>query len=167
MICCLDVFYHEQSTVTACVGFSVWTAAQPAFEKVLVSDGAAKDYQPGEFYRRELPYILSALATLETSPAIVIIDGYVWLGVERPGLGAHLFAALAQRAAVVGVAKRPFVGATATPVLRGESRQPLFVGAVGIAIEDAVDGVRSMHGPHRIPTLLKRVDRLSREGRSA
>ena len=167
MFCGLDVFYRENSTVTACALFSAWTDAQPSSEKILISEGAANDYQPGEFYRRELPYILAALATLQTAPAIVIIDGYVWLGAERPGLGAHLFTALAQRAAVVGVAKRPFVGATAVPVLRGDSRQPLFVSAVGISIEVAVDGVRNMHGPHRIPTLLKRVDRLSREGRIA
>ena len=41
---------------------------------------------------------------------------------------------------------------------------PLLVSAVGMPIEEAVAGVKRMHGPHRVPTLLKRVDRLSREG---
>jgi len=96
----------------------------------------------------------------------VIIDGYVWLGAGRPGLGAHLYEALGQRIAVVGVAKRRFHGAgDAVPVLRGTSQVPLFVTAVGIDPSEAAEGVRRMHGGHRIPTLLKRVDRLSRDGR--
>jgi deoxyribonuclease V len=105
----------------------------------------------------------------EAAPAsTVIIDGYVWLGAGRPGLGAHLYQALGQRTAVVGVAKRRFHGAgDAVPILRGTSQVPLFVTAVGIDLAGAAEGVRRMHGAHRIPTLLKRVDRLSREGRGA
>jgi deoxyribonuclease V len=38
----------------------------------------------------------------------------------------------------------------------------LFVTAAGIAPPRAADLVRSMHGPHRIPTLLKRTDQLAR-----
>lgn len=105
----------------------------------------------------------------EAAPArAVIIDGYVWLGAGRSGLGAHLYDALGQRIAVVGVAKRRFHGAgDAVPVLRGTSQVPLFVTAVGIDLAEAAEGVRRMHGAHRIPTLLKRVDRLSRDGRDA
>jgi deoxyribonuclease V len=92
----------------------------------------------------------------------------VWLGAGRPGLGAHLYQALGRRTAVVGVAKRRFHGAgDAVPILRGTSQVPLFVTAVGIDLAEAAEGVRRMHGAHRIPTLLKRVDRLSREGRGA
>ena len=95
---------------------------------------------------------------------MIVIDGYVWLGHERPGLGAHVHAALDGRSAIVGVAKHRFKSATtAIPVLRGTSRQPLFITAAGIAPATAAAAVTSMHGPHRIPTLLKRVDRLSRD----
>jgi len=47
-------------------------------------------------------------------------------------------------------------------VLRGDSRRPLYVTAAGLDPAAAALHVRSMHGPFRIPTLLKRVDQLCR-----
>jgi deoxyribonuclease V len=38
------------------------------------------------------------------------------------------------------------------------------VTAVGIDLAEAARRLGEMHGPYRIPTLLKRVDRLCREG---
>jgi deoxyribonuclease V len=94
-----------------------------------------------------------------------VIDGYVWLdGAGRAGLGAYLFEAMHGRAAVVGVAKNTFRRSThAAAVVRSGSRRPLYVTARGLPLEEAAAAVRSMHGAHRIPTLLKLVDRLSRE----
>ena len=149
--------------MAACVAFAGWGAPSPALERTVVTQGAASDYEPGAFYRRELPYLLAVLAALPEPPSLIVIDGFVWLGDEQPGLGAHLHAALAGQSAVVGVAKRPYRGALAVPVLRGHSEQPLYIGAIGLPLDEAVAGVRAMHGPHRIPTLLKRVDRLSRD----
>jgi deoxyribonuclease V len=60
------------------------------------------------------------------------------------------------------VAKTRFEGAPAIEVCRGRSTSPLFVTAVGVAPEEVAERVRSMHGAHRVPTLLKRVDRLAR-----
>lgn len=161
---CLDVGYRADAVVAACVGFHEWTDAEPALEKTVRADGAAAAYEPGQFWRRELPYLLDVLARLDATPATVIVDGYVWLGVSRPGLGAHLYEALERRAAVVGVAKTRFHGAdgAAVPVLRGESKEPLFVSAAGMSVDDAARAIAQMAGPHRVPTLLKRVDRLSR-----
>jgi deoxyribonuclease V len=48
-------------------------------------------------------------------------------------------------------------------VERGGSAKPLYVTAAGIAAETAAAHVAAMHGAHRIPTLLKLVDRLVRE----
>jgi deoxyribonuclease V len=39
----------------------------------------------------------------------------------------------------------------------------LFVSAVGIGVDEAAKAVRAMHGPHRMPTLLKLVDRAARD----
>jgi deoxyribonuclease V len=121
-------------------------------------------YEPGEFYRRELPYLLQVLARIDHPDelGIVIVDGFVWLGPERPGLGARLHEALEGRVAVVGVAKTGFHGAPAQEVQRGASKKPLFVTAVGLEPQLAAAGVLSMHGEHRIPTLLKQVDRIAR-----
>ena len=45
---------------------------------------------------------------------------------------------------------------------RGESATPLFITAAGIAAETAAAHVVAMHGPFRIPTLIKRADTLAR-----
>lgn len=90
-----------------------------------------------------------------------IIDGFVQLN-ERPGLGQHFYEQLERRVPVVGVAKTPFAGAAPVEVLRGHSKTPLYVTSIGMDPESAADHVRKMHGQYRIPTLLKRVDRLAR-----
>ena len=164
MLACLDVDYRPSCVVTACLGFVSWTDAAPAASVVVRSEGAAEAYVPGQFYRRELPHLLDALARLAQLPDVIVVDGFVWLGAGEPGLGAHLHEALAGRAAVVGVAKRPYGStSTGTAVLRGQSLTPLFVTAVGLDLATAVANVTSMHGPHRVPTLLKLVDRLARD----
>lgn len=65
---------------------------------------------------------------------------------------------------VIGVAKSEFAG---TPedgrVFRGRSRLPLFVTAIGVPLDLAKTRIAAMHGPHRIPTLLRMVDRVGRE----
>jgi len=96
----------------------------------------------------------------------VIVDGYVWLDANgTPGLGGHLYEALAGKVTVVGVAKTVFRGAGwAIPVTRGSSAVPLFVTAAGIDPKRAAEELKVMHGPYRLPTLLKRVDRLCRQG---
>ena len=55
-------------------------------------------------------------------------------------------------------------GATlAQELRRGTSRSPLYVTAAGMEATEAARHIAEMHGPHRVPTLLKRVDRLCRE----
>jgi deoxyribonuclease V len=163
MICCLDVHYRDNTAVTACVGFERWNSTVAAFKHTMRSSVTPAMYEPGFFYRRELPYILDAIVRLSPRPGILVIDGFVWLGDDRPGLGAHLFESLGRNSAVIGVAKRPFRDATgAFPLLRGNSSRPLFITAAGIELDQAVEGIRSMHGPFRIPALLKEVDQLCR-----
>jgi deoxyribonuclease V len=123
---------------------------------------AAAPYESGQFYKRELPYLIDMIGRVHHSLQAIVIDGYVWLGPDRPGLGAHLFDAINGRAPVVGVAKTAFVGAPAIPVLRGESLTPLFVSTQGLDPAEAAVSIAGMHGRFRIPTLLKRVDSLSR-----
>ena len=158
----VDVDYRDDRAVAAGVWFADWTAAAPDFTAAAVLPPAA-EYEPGEFWRRELPCLLAVLAT---GPAVdvVIVDGYATLGEGRPGLGARLSAALG--VAVVGVAKTRFATAMdAVAVLRGNSRAPLYVSAAGFDLAEAAEGVRAMGGEFRVPALLKAVDRLAREAR--
>jgi deoxyribonuclease V len=154
---CVDVGYEDDAVVTACLTFDAWTDERAREERVARAKVTAAPYVPGEFYKRELPFLVAALRPLALELAIV--DGYVHLA-DRPGLGAHLYEALARRVPIVGVAKRPYRGAPALPVTRGRSARPLFVSAIGVGVGDAADRIRAMHGAHRIPTLLKRADTL-------
>jgi deoxyribonuclease V len=138
----VDTQYADNATATAGVLFSDWTDPAPTRTLSCALDTAAA-YRPGEFYRRELPPILSLLRSVSDPVEVIIIDGYVWLDRSgRPGLGAHLFEALGRRSAVVGVAKNPF-GASehAQLVLRGRSTRPLYVTAAGC--DPAVSGSNS------------------------
>ena len=165
MIACLDVDYRDSGAVAAGVLIRDWSDDRAILE-IVVRIEAVEPYVPGQFFRRELPCLRAVLYALGDLPDVIVIDGYVWLGDEAtPGLGAHLHQAIGGKSAVVGVAKTRFLRARAVAeVLRGQSLSPLFVTSVGIAPAEAADHVRAMHGPFRIPTLLKRVDRLCREG---
>jgi deoxyribonuclease V len=167
MKACVDVHYAGSTAIAACVVFTDWRDSEPHSEHLSRIDGIAP-YEPGRFFRRELPCIASVLATLPAPPDLVIIDGYVWLDDARPGLGAHLFDALARTTPVIGVAKTAFRGVTtARAITRGRSASPLFITAAGMSVDDAAECIRKMHGAYRMPTLLSHVDRLSRTGSAA
>jgi len=97
------------------------------------------DYEPGEFYRRELPALRAVLDGLAGGLGQLIIDGYVDLDAAgRPGLGAHAHAEFG--VPVIGVAKTAFHTAThAIPVLRGRSARPLYVTAIGLPLAEAAE----------------------------
>ena len=162
MIACVDVGYHATHATAACVVFGQWTDETPHLA-LTVPIATVEPYEPGAFYRRELPCLLRVLAEVRVPLDAIVVDGFVWLGADLPGLGAHLHAAVERRTPVIGVAKTAYRGNTvAVPILRGISANPLYVTAVGIDVATAAARIREMHGDHRIPTLLGHVDRLSR-----
>lgn len=162
----IDVHYlGDGRAVAAGVAFADWKSDVIARTDV-VGLGSAQPYEPGDFFKRELPCLLALLDRFQEMPATIVIDGYVTLGVDqRDGLGARLFSALHEQVPVIGVAKRRFVGTPAeAEVLRGKSKRPLYVTSRGIALDDAKRLIRHMHGPNRLPTLLVAADRACREG---
>lgn len=177
MILAVDVHYEGELARAAGVAFAAWTDEAERSSKVLERTVPA-DYEPGRFYERELPCILPIVRAFLDEGAsdpqrgvdCVIVDGYVDLGRERPGLGRVLFEALERRVLVVGVAKTEFLAddpGRAPPsraITRGESKSPLFVTSTG-DVDEAATLVRAMSGSYRIPALLKRVDRLARGDR--
>jgi deoxyribonuclease V len=171
MIACIDVGYTETESqpttaVAACVVINEWADAAPTSEHVVYINDV-RDYQPGQFYLRELPCIEAVLAELLGRPIQIIVDGYVWLDdQQQPGLGAYLYDALNRSVPVIGVAKNPFRRSPhATVVYRGGSSRPLYITAVGIPTTEAANHIAAMHGSHRFPSILKRVDQLSRGAR--
>ncbi|MGE5220184.1 MAG: endonuclease V [Chloroflexota bacterium] len=163
MIACTDVYYGATEAVAACVLFRDWPDDRSYLELTDRLENPA-DYEPGWFYRRELPALLSVAKKLPERPEVIMIDGYVWLGQESyPGLGAYLYEALGGASAVIGVAKTLFKeGPAVRDVRRGTSIRPLYVTAAGMDLNEAAERVVQMHGKFRIPTLLKKVDRLCR-----
>jgi deoxyribonuclease V len=158
-----DVHYLEDGrALAAAVLFTDFGDPEPVKEITEFLPPASK-YIPGKFYLRELPAILTLLQKFGRPPQEVLVDAYVMLG-DRPGLGYRLFEALGGNTAVIGVAKSKYRGASGIEVFRGRSSRPLYVTAAGMDPAAAAERIRRMHGAHRIPTLLKGVDRLAREG---
>src|ERR1044071_4096167 len=83
---CVDVHYADPRATVACVVLPSWQASEPAQCVVRTVEGVMP-YEPGAFYRRELPCIEVALKALSLVPEILVIDGYVWLGEGKKGLG--------------------------------------------------------------------------------
>jgi deoxyribonuclease V len=169
MIVAIDVHYRPDGSATAAaLCFSSWESGEAVEELVLETEEVAQ-YVPGQFYLRELPCIRRLLAEMKCPYDCIVIDGYVFLGKDRrPGLGMHLWNSLDRKVPVIGVAKSRF---WETPeeakLFRGSSTRPLYITAVGVPLDEAKACISCMNGSHRIPALLKRVDRISRERASA
>lgn len=162
MIAAFDVHYLENGHASAAaVLFSDYSDAEPEAVYTQFLREAA-DYIPGEFYRRELPCILTLLKQINKALDEMVVDGYVMLG-NRPGLGQHLFESFNGKIPVIGVAKSKFEGSSGTEVFRGGSIRALYVTSAGVEQKKAAERIMMMHGGHRVPTLLKLVDLLARE----
>jgi exodeoxyribonuclease-5/deoxyribonuclease V len=165
MIVAVDTYYDKDKAKTVAVTFSGWKDDHffDVFTEVI---NITAPYQPGEFYKRELPCIMSILYKIDLSDVeVIIIDGYVTLDdFAKPGLGAYLYASLNERIAVIGVAKTNYFSGNKMKreIYRGRSQRPLYITSAGMSVDTASELVASMHGPHRIPSLLKALDGLTR-----
>lgn len=159
----LDVSYEKDRAIAACVVFKDWLDSEPS-ELIREVGEKPLTYRAGRFYKRELPFLLAVLQRANRRFETIIIDGYVFL---RPdvgkGLGLHLFESLSYSPVVVGVAKSPLkIADQFAPIIRGRSQKPLYVSAIGCRLDQAADSIKRMHGPYRIPTLLKLADQYAR-----
>ena len=165
MIACVDVHYSDPHTVAACVTISAWADGVACDVFVCPIDKGAP-YMPAAFYQRELPCILQVVQPFYDHIRYFIVDGYVWLdGEKHPGLGAFAYYALGDTIQVIGVAKKPYHGAKdcSLSVNRRDSKTPLYITSSDIELEKAAGHIASMHGPYRISTMLRYVDRLFKE----
>jgi exodeoxyribonuclease-5/deoxyribonuclease V len=169
MILSFDTYYFENKAKTVCLAFKEWSSADKfeVYSEILED---IEEYIPGEFYRRELPCILSLLKKIESKNVeAIVVDGFVYLDDDNKlGLGGYLYNALEGRIPVIGVAKTNFASIEKNKrvVLRGKSKNPLFITSIGINTDKAVEHIKSMSGDYRIPTLLKYLDTLTKEKNS-
>ncbi|MET0944058.1 MAG: endonuclease V [Flavobacterium sp.] len=166
MILAFDTYYYDGKAKTICLEFQQWNQSTDFKVHTEIIDNVA-EYIPGEFYKRELPCILSLLNQIDLKKVeVIIVDGFVYLDDEKKyGLGGHLYEKLNQKIPIIGVAKTNFASIEKhkRSLLRGDSQKPLYVTAIGIDLEDAFQKVESMAGEFRMPTLLKEMDRLTKE----
>jgi exodeoxyribonuclease-5/deoxyribonuclease V len=165
MILAFDTYYQADRAKTVCLAFKDWAAAEATRTEEEIRSGIAP-YEPGSFYKRELPCILSLLRTIPLQEvSAIVIDGYVVLDdAGQPGLGARLHASIGGAVPVIGVAKTSYatLSENKRAVYRGESRNPLYITAAGMDLDIAAACIQSMSGPNRIPALLKQLDALTR-----
>jgi deoxyribonuclease V len=166
MILAIDVHYKETTAKAVGALIKHWADAV-AHQHIIKYIDAVEEYVPGAFYKRELPCILEIFKEVDLrSLSYIIIDGFVVLDDSgKPGLGAYVYESIQQQVPVIGIAKSNFHENEqhVIPVLRGESANPLYVTAVGIDLQQAAEYVRSMHGEFRLPTVLKELDRVTKE----
>jgi deoxyribonuclease V len=166
MILAFDTYYFDNKAKTVCLEFENWSEDKNFKVHTEIIDNVS-EYIPGEFYKRELPCIISLLnqIDLENIEAI-IVDGFVYLDDDKKhGLGGHLYEKLNGKIPIIGVAKTNFasIEKDKKPLLRGDSAKPLFITSIGIDLEEAFQKVETMAGEFRMPTLLKELDRLTKE----
>lgn len=168
MILAFDTYYFEDKAKTVCIALESWTKESnfKVYDEILEN---IAEYIPGEFYKRELPCILSLLKKIKTEITpieTIIVDSFVYLDDEgKFGLGGYLFNALDDKIPIIGVAKTNFatIEKNKKALLRGDSQKPLYITAIGIDLEKATELIQNMQGEFRIPTILKHLDTLTKE----
>jgi len=166
MILAFDTYYFENKAKTVCVSFKNWLDKTPfSIEEETIENVA--DYEPGAFYKRELPCILSLIKKYNLNEIeLIIVDSYVLLDDNgKLGLGGHLFEKLNKSIPIIGVAKSGFHSnrINTKTLLRGDSKKPLYISAIGIALNTAFEYIKSMDGNYRMPTLLQILDTKTKE----
>jgi len=160
---CFDVKYHDKHAVIGYVLFDDVGSGTP-YRTGHITHNEVHPYIPGEFYKRELPCLLTAFHSIEENIDLIFVDAYVWLGEHKKGLGVYLYEALEEKIPVIGISKTNFhnAGNTTQTVLHGNSESPLYVSAIGMNLYDAARMVKNLHGTYRLPTMIKLADTLSR-----
>lgn len=166
MILAVDVKYNEKEKSAKAVGLLFNWEDEKQVKVITKSINEINQYKSGEFYKRELPCIkaiMEDLAHIEITA--IIIDGYVFIDNNNGyGLGGHVYEVYNKKISVIGVAKTPFFKnkETVKKIYRGKSKNPLYVSSIGVDLDYVSKKIQEMHGDYRIPTLLKKLDGLTR-----
>ncbi|MCD2258294.1 endonuclease V [Psychroserpens luteolus] len=165
MYLALDV--HYKSNYAKSVGLTFLNKSDNEPQETLIETiEHIAPYQPGEFYKRELPCLLEVISKIDLNCInAILIDGHVYVDNDgRYGLGGYLYQALENKTPIIGIAKRAFHANknTVKEVYRGTSNNPLHISAIGIDLDAAAQFIKEMHGNHRHPTLLKTLDTITK-----
>ncbi len=163
----LDVHYQVEGTVTnayvAAIRFSGIQKNKILNEyNIMVSN--VTSYESGQFYKREMPCLIALINQISDPFDIIIIDGYVYLdGLAQSGMGKYLYDNLKSKKPIIGIAKNKFNGINEEyEVYRGKSKHPLYVTTEDYDLNDAKLLIKNLEGEFRIPSIIQKVDKLSR-----
>ncbi|MBN2028661.1 endonuclease V [bacterium] len=157
-----DVSYIHDKAIAAGVLFHDWKDEKAEVIKKTMGKVTHK-YIPGQLYLRELPCILGLLEKFNMVLDIILIDGYVRFDKNNPGLGMHLYNRINGITPIIGIAKNKYKHETiGIPVFRGNSKRPLIITSIGMDEKNAATAISEMHGPYKIPTMIKLADRESK-----
>jgi deoxyribonuclease V len=165
MILAIDVHYKNEGAKAVGILFSM---PDEMIHKTIVERiSQVNSYEPGKFYKRELPCLQQVMNQVEQEEiSAVIVDGHVYVNNSGEfGLGAKLWEALDQTIPVIGVAKNSFDGnkQTVHEIIRGRSKKPLYISSIGMPLDEAASLILKMTGQHRMPDLIKKVDTNSKQ----
>lgn len=165
MLLAIDVYYKENIAKVVAVLFNCEDETPQSI--IIDQITGIEDYISGEFYKRELPCIERILQKVNLNDIeAVIIDGHIYVDDDGTfGLGGYAWESLDKKIPVIGVAKNSFFRNknTVKEVFRGESKKPLYVSSIGIDLDIAANLIKQMKGNYRIPTVLKELDRITKE----
>jgi len=182
----LDVAFPRKRTRAVACLFS-WPDLE-RIETAVAEEEIRFPYVPGLLSFREAPALLSALARLEGTPDLLLVDGQGVAHPRRLGIASHLGVIL--DVAAIGCAKSVLCGAAeAEPaqeagswvrllgkdgsvigaLVRTRARVRPVVVSVGhrITLERAVEFVLACRGRFRLPEPLRTADRISKSDRPA
>lgn len=165
MILAVDVHYKKSVAKAVGVLFQ-WDDEKPQ-EIIYSYRNEIADYESGQFYKRELPCILDLLQKTNLNTiGLIIVDGHVYVNNDKTyGLGGHLYESLEKKIPIIGVAKRSFIHTenVSYTVMRGESKNPLYISSIGIEPMLACQKIAYMKGKYRIPNILKILDSITKQ----
>ncbi|WP_128330942.1 endonuclease V [Apibacter sp. HY039] len=165
MVLAIDVYYYEDATAKSVGVLFNWEDEHP--RKIIIENVKdVEEYIPGQFYKRELPCILAILNKVDTKQLeAIIVDGHIYVDNNKEyGLGGYLWKHLNGEIPVIGVAKKDFFAnkETTFALVRGESKNPLYISSVGMEREKAIELIKNMKGKFRNPTILKELDQITK-----
>ncbi len=157
-----DVYYYEKFAHVAGILFECGKE-EKTIKKYTKIVYEVNPYIPGEFYKRELPCILSLLKDINETYDFILLDSYVYIKENHKGLGAYLYEYLDKTIPIMGLAKNHFKDVENYRELeRGKSKKKLYITSAGIDLDFSYNLIKNMEGQYRLPDIIKEVDKLSR-----
>jgi len=159
-----DVYYSKDFAIVGYVLFKDEYSSIP-YKTGQVQCFDIQPYVPGQFYKRELPCLLTAMAQIDERISLIYIDANVWLSRNKKGLGKYLYDSLEPKTPVIGISKSFYSDETdvIVPVRRLSSIKPLYISSIGIDLNLACEKVKQMNGKYRLPEMIKLADKESRK----